>query len=56
MRIEAGAPIAPLLAELQTALRGDGGPAWLRRIVARQRQADTDGSRFAAMEAEGWRD
>lgn len=55
MRVDPGAPIRPLVAELQAALRG-GGPAWLQRLIARQRQADAVEARFAAMDAEGWRD
>lgn len=54
VRVEAGTLIAPLLAELQATLRG-GGPAWLRRLLAFREWTD-DGARFAAMEAEGWRD
>lgn len=56
VRVDANAPIAPLLAELQTALRGGPAPAWFGRVIARQRQAESDEARFAAMEAEGWRD
>lgn len=55
VRVEPGAAIAPLLAQLQASLRGDSAPAWLSRVLARQRGADrTD--RFAAMEAEGWQE
>jgi nitrogen fixation protein NifX len=56
IRVDAGTAIAPLLADLQTALRGGDAPAWLDRAIARQRQADPAGARFAAMEAEGWRE
>ncbi|MBL8258384.1 MAG: nitrogen fixation protein NifX [Candidatus Competibacteraceae bacterium] len=56
VRVEANAPITPLLAELQTALRGGPAPAWFGRVLARQRQAESDQARFDAMEAEGWRD
>lgn len=56
VRVEADTAIAPLLAALQTALRGDSAPAWLDRAIARQHQADPVGARFAAMEAEGWQE
>ncbi|MFO1424616.1 MAG: NifB/NifX family molybdenum-iron cluster-binding protein [Candidatus Competibacteraceae bacterium] len=56
MRVEAGAAIAPLLADLQTALRGGQAPAWLNRAIARQRQPQSADERFAMMEAEGWRE
>ena len=55
VRVDPGAAIAPLLAQLQASLRGEGAPAWLNRIMTRQRGTDrTD--RFAAMEAEGWQE
>lgn len=54
-RVEAYTPIASLLAGLQAGLRGDAGPAWLQRVIARRGQVDA-GARFAEMEAEGWRD
>jgi nitrogen fixation protein NifX len=56
MRVEAGTAIAPLLAELQAALRGGQAPVWLNRAIARQRQPESAEARFAAMEAEGWRE
>ncbi len=57
MRVDAGAAIAPLLADLQTALRdGGGAPIWLNRAIARQRQTESADTRFAAMEAEGWQE
>jgi nitrogen fixation protein NifX len=56
LRVESGRSIASLVAELQAALKGDR-PGWLSRAMTRQRKTDdlTD-ARFAAMEAEGWRD
>lgn len=56
VRVDANVPIALLLAELQTALRGGSAPAWFGRVIARHRQAESDEARFAAMDAEGWRD
>lgn len=56
MRVEAGTAIAPLLAELQVALRGGQAPVWLNRAIARQQQPESAEARFAAMEAEGWRE
>ncbi|HRD65653.1 MAG TPA: NifB/NifX family molybdenum-iron cluster-binding protein [Candidatus Competibacter sp.] len=56
MRVEAGTAIAPLLAELQAALRGNQAPVWLNRAIARQQQTESAEARFAAMEAEGWRE
>jgi nitrogen fixation protein NifX len=56
MRVEAGMAIAPLLADLQAALRGGAAPAWLNRAIARQHQTESAEARFAAMEAEGWRE
>jgi nitrogen fixation protein NifX len=54
LRVESGASIASLVAELQAALNGNA-PAWLNRAISRQRQTgDQAGARFAAMEAEGW--
>ena len=55
VRVDPGAAIAPLLAQLQASLRGEGAPAWLNRIMTRQRGADRS-DRFAAMEAEGWQE
>jgi nitrogen fixation protein NifX len=55
IRVDPGAAIAPLLAQLRASLRGDGAPAWLSRILARQRATDRS-DRFAAMEAEGWQE
>lgn len=54
IRVDADTPIRLLLNELQAALHGGSGPTWLQRMVGR-RQAGGD-ARFAAMEAEGWRD
>ena len=56
IRVDAGAAIAPLLAALQTALRGGGAPAWLNRAIVRQRQTESADTRFVAMEAEGWQE
>ena len=56
IRVDAGTAIAPLLAGLQAALRGDQAPAWLNRAIARQRQTESSDERFAMMEAEGWRE
>ncbi|MDG4597469.1 MAG: NifB/NifX family molybdenum-iron cluster-binding protein [Candidatus Contendobacter sp.] len=56
IRVDTGAVIAPLLADLQAALRGGQGPAWLNRAIARQRQTESADERFAMMEAEGWRE
>lgn len=51
IKVEAGSPVARLLADLQDELRS-GPNAWLARAIARQTSDDV--SRFAAMEAEGW--
>lgn len=56
IRVEAGTAIAPLLAELQTAMRGGQAPVWLNRAIARQQETESAEARFAAMEAEGWRE
>lgn len=56
IRVDAGTAIAPLLADLRAALRGGEAPAWLDRAIARQRPAESADARFAAMEAEGWRE
>ena len=56
IRVEAGTAIAPLLAELQTAMRGGQAPVWLNRAIARQQETESTEARFAAMEAEGWRE
>ncbi|MDS4030975.1 MAG: NifB/NifX family molybdenum-iron cluster-binding protein [Candidatus Contendobacter sp.] len=56
IRVEAGTAIAPLLADLQAALRGGQPPAWLNRAIARQHQTESADERFAMMEAEGWRE
>jgi len=56
IRVDAGAAIAPLLAALQTALRGGGAPAWLNRAIARQCCGESADERFAMMEAEGWQE
>ena len=56
LRVDAGAAIAPLLAALQAALRGGSAPAWLNRVIARQRQTESTDARFVAMEAEGWQE
>ncbi|HHW76059.1 MAG TPA: nitrogen fixation protein NifX [Xanthomonadaceae bacterium] len=56
IRVDAGTAIAPLLADLQAALRGGDAPAWLNRVIARQRENDSADARFAAMEAEGWQE
>ncbi|MDS4068330.1 MAG: NifB/NifX family molybdenum-iron cluster-binding protein [Candidatus Competibacter sp.] len=56
MRVDAGTAIAPLLAELQASLRGDGAPTWLDRAIARQRGGENADQRFAMMEAEGWQE
>ena len=56
LRVESGKSITSLVAELQVALKGDM-PAWLSRAMTRQhRTGDLAEARFAAMEAEGWRD
>ena len=56
IRVEANTAIAPLLTDLQTALRG-GAPAWLNRAIARQHGSSEGASaRFAVMEAEGWQE
>jgi nitrogen fixation protein NifX len=56
IRVDAGAAIAPLLAALQTAMRGGAAPAWLNRAIVRQRQTESTDTRFVAMEAEGWQE
>ncbi len=56
VRVEPDTAIAPLLAELQAALRGGKAPAWLQRLIARREQAESADERFAMMEAEGWRE
>ncbi|MFZ1643289.1 MAG: NifB/NifX family molybdenum-iron cluster-binding protein [Candidatus Contendobacter sp.] len=56
IRVDAGAAIAPLLADLQAALRGGQAPVWLNRAIARQHQTESTDERFAMMEAEGWRE
>ncbi len=55
IRVDSGAAIPPLLAQLQASLRGEGAPPWLSRVLARQRGPER-GDRFAAMEAEGWQE
>lgn len=56
IRVEAHTAIAPLIADLQAALRGGHSPAWLHRLIRRPRQSDPAVARFAAMEAEGWQE
>jgi len=56
IRVEAHTTIASLITELQAALRGGHSPAWLNRLIHRPRQHDPAAARFAAMEAEGWRE
>ncbi len=56
IRVDAGTAIAPLLAEIQAALRGGQAPVWLNRAIARQHQIESSDERFAMMEAEGWRE
>lgn len=56
IRVDPNTAIAPLLAQLQAALRGGQGPAWLNRAIARQRGTESTEERFALMEAEGWRE
>ncbi|MCB1765864.1 MAG: nitrogen fixation protein NifX [Candidatus Competibacteraceae bacterium] len=56
LRVDSGASITSLLADLQAALKGDR-PAWLDRAITRQNKIDSPvEARFAAMEAEGWQD
>lgn len=56
IRVEAHTAIAPLIADLQAALRGGHSPAWLNRLIRRQHQGEHASARFAAMEAEGWQE
>lgn len=51
VKVSAGAVIAELLEALQDELRA-GPSAWLARAIDQMKPRD--GSRFAAMEAEGW--
>jgi len=50
VKVSPGTPVAELIAALQGELRA-GPSAWLARAIEQQPRA---GSRFAAMEAEGW--
>lgn len=51
LRLEEVTPIAPLLAELQKAVR-NGGVPWVEKALGRSK----DASRFERMAAEGWQE